>query len=196
MIGLCRKLHCPNSPYPFTPLSLYPYSPNRIASHARIRYHLFMPIGSNIQAWRISRGQSITALATKAGLTADSLEAIETGQLDMSLSTMEAVAAALGVPSSWLHGDPKQLELLTVQPDGDESDPPSPGSIDPVIERILLAVHHDRELYGLLTRLLQAGDPKLIRAAEVSLRSLVKQAKQATVPWESRPPGHFEPPSD
>jgi transcriptional regulator with XRE-family HTH domain len=155
-----------------------------------------MPIGSNIQAWRISRGQSINALATKAGLPADSLEAIETGQSDISLSTMEAVASALGVPSSWLHGDPKQLELLTAEPDGEASDSPSLDSIDPVIERILLAVHHDRELYVLLTRLLQAGDPKLIRAAEVSLRSLVKQANQATVPWENRPPGHFEPPSD
>lgn len=155
-----------------------------------------MPIGLNIQAWRISRGHSITALATKAGLAADSLEAIETGQVDIPLSIMEAVASALGVPSSWLHGDPKQLELLAADPDGEESDSPSLESIDPVIERILLAAHHDRELYVLLTRLLQAGDPKLIRAAEVSLRSLVKQAKQATVPWMSRPPGHFEPPSD
>lgn len=167
-----------------------------IASHTGIRYHSFMPIGSNIQAWRISRGHSITALATKAGLAADSLEAIETGQVDIPLSMMEAVATALGVPSSWLHGDPKQLALLAADPDGEESDLPPHESIDPVIEHILLAAHHDRELYVLLTRLLQAGDPKLIRAAEVSLRSLVKQAKQATVPWQSRPPGHFEPPSD
>lgn len=155
-----------------------------------------MPIGSNIQAWRLFRGHSITALAAKAGLRVDSLEAIETGQLDLPLSMMEAVASALGVPSSWLHGDPKQLELLTADPDGEESDLPPLESIDPVIERILLAAHHDRELYVLLTRLLQAGDPKLIRAAEVSLRSLVKQAKQATVPWERRAPGHFEPPAD
>ncbi|MFO0729744.1 MAG: hypothetical protein U0361_01885 [Nitrospiraceae bacterium] len=51
-------------------------------------------------------------------------------------------------------------------------------------------------MFVLVTALLQSGDPKLLRAAEVSLRSLVKQAKQATVPWQSRPPGHFEPPSD
>jgi hypothetical protein len=30
----------------------------------------------------------------------------------------------------------------------------------------------------------------------VNLRSLVKQAKQATIPWQNRPSGHFEPPSD
>lgn len=33
-------------------------------------------------------------------------------------------------------------------------------------------------------------------AAEVNLRSLLKQSRQATVPRQSRPPGHFEPPSD
>ena len=156
-----------------------------------------MPIGLNIQAWRVSRRHSLIALATKAGLPVESLEAIETGQVDPSLSMMEALASALGVPPSWLHGDPKHLELLTADSDGDAADDsPSVDSIDPVIERILIAAQHERELYVLLTRLLQADDPKLIRAAEVSLRSLVKQAKQATVPWESRPPGHFEPPSD
>jgi len=136
------------------------------------------------------------ALATKAGLPVDSLEAIETGQADPSLSMIEAVACALGVPPSWLHGDPKHLDLLATDTDGEESELPSPDSIDPVIERILIAAQHERELYVLLTRLLQVGDSKLIRAAEVSLRSLVKQAKQATVPWASRQPGHFEPPSD
>jgi transcriptional regulator with XRE-family HTH domain len=155
-----------------------------------------MPIGSNIQAWRVSRGHSVTALAAKAGLPVDVLEAIETGQLDPPLSVMEAVATALGIPPSWLYSDPKHLALLTADPDGDESDLPSPDTADPVIERILIAAQQERELYVLLTRLLHAGDPKLIRAAEVSLRSLVKQAKQATVPWQSRPPGHFEPPSD
>ena len=155
-----------------------------------------MPIGLNIQAWRISRRHSLMALATKVGLSVESLEAIEKGQADPSLSMMEAVASALGVPPSWLHGDPKHLELLMADSDGEESESPSVDSIDPVIERILIAAQHERELYVLLTRLLQAGDPKLIRAAEVSLRSLVKQAKQATVPWGSRPPGHFEPPHD
>jgi len=155
-----------------------------------------MPIGSNIQAWRVARRHSLMALATKVGLPAESLEAIEMGQTDPPLSVLEAVASALGVPPSWLHGDPKHLELLTADSDGDESESPSLHSIDPVIERILIAARHEHELYVLLTRLLQAGDPKLIRAAEVSLRSLVKQAKQATVPWGSRPPGHFEPPSD
>ena len=168
----------------------------KIASHSSIRYHPLMPIGSYIQAWRVSRGHSLMALATKAGVPVDFLEAIEAGQTDPSLSTIEAVASALGVPPSWLHGDPKHLELLMADVDGEKSEAPPLDSLDPVIERILIAAQQERELYVLLTRLMQAGDPKLIRAAEVNLRSLVKQAKQATVPWGSRPPGHFEPPSD
>jgi|SRR6476620_1486169 len=155
-----------------------------------------MPIGSYLQAWRMSRGQSIASLAAKTGLEARSLEEIETGQVDPCVSMIETVASALGVPPAWLHGDPKQIDLLTSDADGDESDAPSVQSLDPVVERILQAAQQDRELYVLLTRVLYSGDPKLIRAAEVSLRSLVKQAKQATVPWQNRQPGHFEPPSD
>ena len=48
----------------------------------------------------------------------------------------------------------------------------------------------------LLTSLLRHGEPKLLRAAEVNLRSLLKQARTSTVPWQNRPSGHFEPPND
>lgn len=48
----------------------------------------------------------------------------------------------------------------------------------------------------LLTALLGGGDPKLLRAAELSQRSLVRQSKQATLPWQNRQPGYFDPPSD
>lgn len=154
-----------------------------------------MAIGTNIQAWRISRKTSVEALATTAGLSSLSLEAIESGDLDPSATTLESLASALGIPPSWLYGDPKHFNLLFM--DGDEREDAShPTGIDPVTERVLLASRHARDLYVLLTALLQSGDPKLIRAAEASLRSLVKQSKQATVPWQSRSPGHFEPPSD
>lgn len=155
-----------------------------------------MPIGPNIQAWRLSRRQSVSSLATTAGLPADSLEAIESGALDPPTSVLEALAGALGVPASWLYGDPKQLDLLCSDPDRDRMESVPIDSVDPVIERILRATREERHLYALLTALLQHGDPKLLRAAEVNLRSLVKQSKHATVPWQSRPPGHFEPPSD
>lgn len=155
-----------------------------------------MPIGTNIQAWRLSRGLSVPSVAAKAGLQAHLLEAIESGEMDPSASTMETLASALGVPPSWLFGDPKHLDLLTADADGDVSDPPVADAVDPVMERILLASHQERELYVLLTALLQSGEPKLVKAAEASLRSLVKQSRQASVPWQVRPPGHFEPPSD
>ncbi len=158
------------------------------------QYHRGMPIGSTLQAWRFARGRSVADVATKAGLPAASLEAIERGELDPPASTLDALAQALGVPVSWLFGDPKHLALL--YSDGEDDDPAPASSPDPVVERILLATQSERELFALLTALLRSGDPKLVRAAEMSLRSLVKQSKQATVPWQSRPPGHFEPPSD
>jgi hypothetical protein len=109
---------------------------------------------------------------------------------------LPALADALNIPLPWLFIHPTEFDLLCK----DDDDEPAPLSTltgaDPVLERLLLAAGHDRTLFVLLTALMQSGDPKLLRAAEVSLRSLVKQSKQATVPWQSRPPGHFEPPSD
>jgi transcriptional regulator with XRE-family HTH domain len=152
-----------------------------------------MPIGSTLQSWRLSRGQSLEDLAKRAGLAPASLEAIENGESDPPVSTLDALAQVFGIPLAWLFGDPKQLALLYSDSDDDPAPAASP---DPVVERVLRSAQSDRELFALLTALLRAGDPKLIRAAEMSLRSLVKQSKQATVPWQSRPPGHFEPPAD
>lgn len=155
-----------------------------------------MPIGSTIQAWRLSKRQSVSGLAEQSGVPAASLEAIENGELDPQASTLEALARALGIPVPWLYGDPKQLALLTTDPDGETVLVPSATSVDPVTERVLQGSRDERELYVLLTALLQGGEPKLVRAAEASLRSLVKQSRQASIPWQSRPSGHFEPPSD
>jgi hypothetical protein len=69
------------------------------------------------------------------------------------------------------------------------------GTVDPVTERVLLGSREEHELYVLLTSILMSGEPKLRLAVEASLRSLAKQARQPTVPWQSRPPGHFEPPA-
>ncbi len=153
-------------------------------------------VGTLIRAWRISQKCSEQALAERAGITASVLEALESEQADPPASTLEALAGALKIPLPWLFIHPTDLDLLCK----DDDDEPAPlatlTGADPVLERILVAAGHDRSLYVLLTALMQSDDPKLLRAAEVSLRSLVKQSKQATVPWQSRPPGHFEPPSD
>jgi transcriptional regulator with XRE-family HTH domain len=159
-----------------------------------IGYDRAMSLASNIQAWRLSKRQSVASVAGKAGLTSEVLEAIEAGDLDPVASTLEALASAIGVPASWLYGDPKHMELL-IEGDGDGEMTQS-GNIDPVTEQVLLGSREERELYVLLTTILMSGDPKLRLAVEASLRSLAKQAKQPTVPWQSRPPGHFEPPSD
>jgi transcriptional regulator with XRE-family HTH domain len=155
-----------------------------------------MAVGSTIQAWRIMRRQSVESVAAKAGLEPSIIEAIESGEQDPSASRLETIAAALGIPAPWLHVDPSQVSLLTTDGDGDDTAPPDLRSPDPVVTRILAACGQDRRLYVLLTALLQGGEPKLLAAAEASLRSLVKQSRQASVPWQSRPPGHFEPPSD
>ncbi|MBK9111356.1 MAG: helix-turn-helix transcriptional regulator [Nitrospira sp.] len=153
-------------------------------------------VGALIRAWRISQKCSEQALAERAGITASVLEALESEQADPQASTLEALAGALKIPLPWLFIHPTDLDLLCKD---DEEEPASLSTVtgaDPVLERILVAAGHDRSLYVLLTALMQSGEPKLLRAAEVNLRSLVKQSKQATVPWQSRPPGHFEPPSD
>jgi len=153
-----------------------------------------MPIGALIQAWRLSRKQSIEALARATGIPTAQLEEIETDQTDPSSATIEALATALRVPPSWLFDTPKSFDCLFNESGDDE--PPPAEQTDPVTERILTGSRMDRSLYVMLTALMQAGDPRLLRAAEMSLRSLVKQSRQASVPWQQRPSGHFEPPSD
>jgi transcriptional regulator with XRE-family HTH domain len=110
-----------------------------------------MSIGSTIQAWRLSKRQSVAGLAAKAGLPSSSLEAIESGELDPQASTLESLARALGIPVPWLYGDPKQLTLLATDPDGEPVFVPSETSVDPVTERVLQGSKEERELYVLLT---------------------------------------------
>lgn len=165
-----------------------------LAAKTGLLYHQRMPIGELIQAWRLSRKQSIEALSKAAGISTSLLEEIETDHTDPSSATIESLAIALRIPPSWLFDTPKSFDCLFSE-NSDEEPPPTEAT-DPVTERILIGSRMDRSLYVMLTALMQAGDPKLLRAAEMSLRSLVKQSRQATVPWQQRPPGHFEPPSD
>jgi len=153
-----------------------------------------MALGQQIQAWRISRGHSIDDLAAESHLLPHVLVEIEAEEVDPSASLLEALAAALKIPPAWLFSHPTSFRTLFDNPEEDGSS--TPAGPDPVTERILAGSRMDRSLYVLLTAIMQSGEPKLLRAAEVNLRSLVKQAKQATIPWENRPSGHFEPPSD
>ena len=153
-----------------------------------------MSIGLFIQGWRLYKNRSIKSLSDATSISTALLEQIEADQTDPTTAMIEALASALGIPPSWLFDNPRSFEYLFT--DSTESEEPDRSQLDPVTDRILAGSHADRSLYVLLTTLIQAGDPKLLRAAEMSLRSLVKQSQQATVPWQQRPSGHFEPPSD
>ena len=48
-----------------------------------------MAIGSQIQAWRLSRGVSPEYLAAEAGISLQALDEIETESLDPSTGTLE-----------------------------------------------------------------------------------------------------------
>ena len=152
-----------------------------------------MAIGAQIQAWRLSRGLSPEYLAAETGISLQALDEIEAESLDPSTGTLERLASAMKIPVAWLFAHPKAFDLLFQEPDASEEKPNGP---DPITERILTGSRLDRSLYVMLTALIQSGEPKLLRAAEMSLKSLVKQSRQSMVPWQNRPSGHFEPPSD
>ena len=154
-----------------------------------------MSIDTHFQAWRRAKNISNSALSEKSGIAQESLELLERGELDPSVSMVEALAKGLEIPPSWLYGHPNDMKRLFEDED-DSTGWLTQESLDPVTERIMLGSQVDRELFVLLTTLLQSGEPKLLRAAEINLRSLVKQSKTATVPWRNRIPGHFEPPTD
>jgi transcriptional regulator with XRE-family HTH domain len=153
-----------------------------------------MSIGPLIKAWRLAKNQSLESLSASAGISTSLLEQIESEEIDPSAAILQALAAALRIPPGWLFDSPQSFACLFN--DGEDEEEPDASCPDPLTERIVAGSRMDRALYVLLTTLVQAGDPKLLRAAEVSLRSLVKQSRQATVPWQQRPSGHFEPPSD
>lgn len=153
-----------------------------------------MSIGPLIQAWRLSKRQSLESLSASAGISTSILEQIESEETDPSSTTLQALAAALHIPPGWLFDSPQMFACLFS--DEDDETEPDASHPDPLTERIVAGSISDRSLYVLLTTLVQTGDPKLLRAAEMSLRSLVKQSRQTTVPWQQRPSGHFEPPSD
>ena len=155
-----------------------------------------MPFSNSLLAWRKSRQISTSKLASESGIDQATIESIESGELDPVVSVVEALAGGLRIPPSWFYSTPESVELLLGDPDGEETLYPDLNSPDPVTERILYGSRVNQDLYVLLTSLLRHGEPKLIRAAEVNLRSLLKQVRTDMVPWQSRPSGHFEPPSD
>ena len=157
-----------------------------------------MSIGHCIQRWRLKRGLSPSEVEHKAGLSPALIQSLEAGNLDPPVSMIASIADVFGIPVSWLFGDPDQLEALVLEhsegdPDGDTA---LEGSVDPVIEQILRSRPGGRNLFHLLSVLIQNGEEKHLRTAEVNLKSLIKQTRASLIPWENRQPGNFDPPSD
>lgn len=55
------------------------------------------PFGETVLAWRLARGLTQAALASQAGVPRPNLSAIERGDREVTLKTLRALAAALGV---------------------------------------------------------------------------------------------------
>jgi transcriptional regulator with XRE-family HTH domain len=130
----------------------------------------------------------------RAGMAPSSLDSLEAGEADPTASTLSAIAEVLGIPASWLHVDPQQLEVLIL--DHPEGEAGLVSSGDPVTEQILRAKRRGQKLFYFLAMLIEHGDPRLLQAAEANLKSLVKETHRSPIPWANRQPGNFDPPSD
>ncbi|RMH35312.1 MAG: XRE family transcriptional regulator [Nitrospirae bacterium] len=148
----------------------------------------------HIQAWRHTRGYCLKDLADEVGIPISQLEAIEQETQDPPLTLLHQIGSALGIPTSWLVIHPKVIQFL--QNDKDEAASVSSHRESMTLDYVWRGFREQEELYLQLAALIHHGDPKLIRAAAINLQSLLKQARTAALPWQSRPSGHFEPPSD
>jgi len=163
---------------------------------AILGYDPRMSRGYCLDQWCQIRGMPLSELAEKTGVRIEMLQSVQNGALDASISLFETIAEQLGIPTAWLHYDPRVIQRLWNDADEDNPELPEASSTDPIFQRIIQASREYQDIFILLTSILHHGDPKLIRAAQVNLQSLLKQARPTTVPWGSRRPGHFEPPSD
>ncbi len=149
-----------------------------------------------LHQWCQYRHLTLSQLSDQSGIELETLQSVQNGSIDPSLSLLEILAQQLHIPTSWLLYDPQAVQPLWNDPDEEQPELPTDHSIDPIFERLLQAHRQHSELFDLLTSLVHFGDPQLIRVAQVNLKSLSKQIRATTLPWGSRPPGHFEPPSD
>ena len=163
---------------------------------SHVGYDSPMPAKLYLQQWCQYRQLTLAQLSNHSGIELKNLESINNQNIDPSLSLLETIAKQLDIPTSWLHYDPSVIQRLWNDADEEEPELPKDHAIDPIFERMIHVRTEHSELFVLLTHLVHHGDQKLIRAAQVNLQSLTKQIRKTTVPWGSRPPGHFEPPSD
>jgi len=73
-----------------------------------------LQIGANIRALRESRGLSLTEAARRAGLSKSSLSKIETAQVSSPISTLLAIAGALGMHLSRFFAESENVPAYVV----------------------------------------------------------------------------------
>ncbi len=149
-----------------------------------------------LRQWCHYRGLTFTQISDELALTLHTLQSLSSGEMDPPLSLLTTMAEKLRIPTAWLFYDPHVVEKLWNDLDDEQPTLPLDHASDPIFECMLQARRQHPDVFTLLTTLIHHDDPKLIRAAHVNLQSLSKQIRRSTVPWGSRPPGHFEPPSD
>ncbi len=149
-----------------------------------------------LRQWCQYHHLTLSQLSDQTGIELDILRSVQEGSMDPSLSLLDRITEQLHIPTSWLLHDPHVIQRLWNDLDEEQPELPDDHSIDPLFACMIQAYRQHPELFVLLTNLVHDDDPKLIRASQVNLQSLVKQIRKTTLPWGSRPPGHFEPPSD
>jgi transcriptional regulator with XRE-family HTH domain len=161
-----------------------------------VGYDPLMAYTLYLHQWCQYQHLTLFQLSDQSSIELETLRSVQEGRMDPSLSLLDTIAEQLHIPTSWLLHDPQVMQRLWNDPDEEQPELPDDHSIDPIFARMIQAHRQRPELFVLLTTLIHHEDPKLIRAAHVNLQSLSKQIRATTLPWGSRPPGHFEPPSD
>jgi transcriptional regulator with XRE-family HTH domain/mannose-6-phosphate isomerase-like protein (cupin superfamily) len=70
-------------------------------------------VGSRLRSFRHDRGLSLRALSDIAGLSPNTISLIERGETSPSVSTLQSLATALGVPiTAFFSGEPERAKVL------------------------------------------------------------------------------------
>jgi len=70
-------------------------------------------VGSRLRAFRSERGLSLRALSEIAGLSPNTISLIERGETSPSVSTLQSLATALGVPiTSFFSKEPERAKVI------------------------------------------------------------------------------------
>lgn len=115
-----------------------------------------MNIGKKIRAWRDERGLTQNELASRANISRSYLAGVETGKYNPSIDTLNSIAAALNVSTSFLMEEVDLKGGIIASIYNDYPD----GDLDPVTMELLSMVNNatddERQVMLEMLRLLKA----------------------------------------